>query len=343
MNRRAFVVNSVCFGACATAAAAGAQTAGRAPDLVAKAARAALALQRRDWEQGTLAQAFLELGDMEQVVLLTKAALIQRTPDGRMGVVVEGSPTDPAMGGEAYWRAAKSTGDPELEKGVNDLLDWILRRAPRAPDGTLYHVFKSPEVWSDGFHGAPPFLAATGHFDEALKQIAGFKRRLWDRDKKLLAHIVVDEHPEKGDRRFWGGGNGWAAAGLARVIAMLPDSHSAARRELADFARELIDGCIKHRRSDGLFHDVVDRPDTFVETNLGQMLAYAIFRGVHAGWLPKSYLTEARTMQAAARKKMDAHGFIQGVCSTPNFDRPGLSTEGQAFFLMMENAAGKTG
>ncbi|HKN25450.1 MAG TPA: hypothetical protein VJX72_11440, partial [Candidatus Acidoferrum sp.] len=45
---------------------------------IKKAAAAALAMERRDWEQGILAQAFLETGDDENVVLLTKAAIVQR-------------------------------------------------------------------------------------------------------------------------------------------------------------------------------------------------------------------------------------------------------------------------
>jgi hypothetical protein len=78
------------------------------------ATTAALALQRRDWEQGILAQAMLQSGQREKLIQLTKAAMVQQTPDGRMGVVVSGGPTDPAMGGAAYAQAAKWTGAPEM-------------------------------------------------------------------------------------------------------------------------------------------------------------------------------------------------------------------------------------
>ena len=96
-----------------------------------------------------------------------------------------------------------------------------------------------------------------------------------------------------------------------------------------------------HRRTDGLFHNVVDQPDTFVETNLAQMLAYAMFDGVQVGWLPQSYLGRGYELRSAARKKMDAFGFVQGVCGAPNFDREGTSTEGQAFCILMEAAGGR--
>jgi hypothetical protein len=48
-------------------------------------------------------------------------------------------------------------------------------------------------------------------------------------------------------------------------------------------------------------------------------------------------------MRLAARAKVDADGFVQGVCGAPHFDQPGVSAEGQAFFLMMEAAAAKLG
>jgi len=305
---------------------------------IQKATAAALAMQRRDWEQGILAQALLEAGDRENVILLTKAAMVQRTPDGRLGVVLSGGPTDPAMGGAAYAQAAEWTGDPQMRQAVEGLLEWIRHKAPRSADGVLYHVFDAPEMWSDGFNGAPPFLAVMGFYDEALAQIEGFRKRLWNPQKQLLAHIWDDGKRQFKDGEFWGGGNGWAAAGLACVIRSLPAERRTDRERLAAFAREIVDGCLRCQRADGLFHNVVDQPATFVETNLAQMLAYTVHQGVVGGWLPKSYRAHADKLRAAARAKMDAYGYVQGACSAPNFDRPGTSTEAQAFCILMEVA-----
>jgi rhamnogalacturonyl hydrolase YesR len=345
MKRREFLKGTGHAGLAAVGLASGAAATGSEDlkPLVRKVREAALALQRKDWEHGTLAQAFLELEDWDRVVLLTKAAVILRESDGRLAVVGSGSPTDPAMGGEAYWRAAERTKDPELASAANGLLDWILRGAPRSADGTLYHLFRRTEMWSDGFNGAPPFLAAMGHFDEALQQIRGYKRRLWDDDKKLLAHYAVEDAQGNITLRqpveYWGGGMGWAAAGLARTLRLLPESKQEYRAELAAFLKDVVDGCLKCERPDGLFHNNVDRPESFVETNLSQMLAYAIYVSVEGGWLDRGYLARAERMRRAARAKVDAYGFVQGACGAPHFNQPGVSTEAQAFFLMMEAAA----
>jgi len=308
---------------------------------IKRATDAAMAMQRRDWEQGILAQAMLEAGEREHLIQLTKAAMMLRTPDGRMGVVASGSPTDPTMGGPAYAKAAEWTGDPAMRKAVEAMLEWIQQKAPRNAQGILYHTFHAPEMWSDGLNGAPPFLAAMGHYDEALKQIEGYRERLWNPERKLLAHIWDDGKHQFKDPSFWGGGNGWAAAGLARVIRSLPADRQRDRERLAEFLREIVDGCLAHQREDGLFHDVVDRSDTFVETNLAQMLAYAVYTGVADGWLSGEYRAKADRMRAAARAKMDDLGFVQGACGAPGFDRPGTSTEAQAFCILMERAGSR--
>jgi len=245
------------------------------------------------------------------------------------------------MGGEAYWRAAQITGDSEIRDAVLGMLEWILHKAPRAPDGTLYHIFEGPQVWSDGYFSAPCFLAAMGHYDEALLQIDGYRKRLWDPDKRVLAHIWDDGEKAENRKEFWGGGNGWAAAGLARVIRVLPDDRREDRRRLVAFAVDLIDGCLAHQRPDGLFHDVVDRPETFLETNVAQMLAFAIYTGLLGGWLPQRFRAAADRMRSAARAQMDRFGYVQHVCGAPNFDRAGTSTEAQAFAIMMEAAGRK--
>jgi rhamnogalacturonyl hydrolase YesR len=333
MNRRQFALSSLSL---AASAAPGALTS--TDPIVAKVAKVTLAMQRYSWEQGVVAQAFLEAGDDEMVVSMARAALIYRTADGRIAAM-GGGITDPAMGGEAYWRAGQLTGDPLLKEAAQGLVDFLLKRVPHAPDGTFYHLEKGTEIWSDSFYTAPPYLAVTGHFDEAIAQIDGFRTRLWDPNKKLLSHRYDESTKQFKRKDFWGVGNGWAAAGITRVIRALPSGRRDDRNRLAAFVKDILDGCLAYQRPDGLFHDVVDKPTSFVETNLGQMLAYSIYNGVVGGWLPASYVQAADRMRAAARAKVDRYGLVQGVCGAPRFDSAGIAPEGQAFFIMMEVAA----
>jgi rhamnogalacturonyl hydrolase YesR len=306
-----------------------------------KVLQAMLAMQRRAWEQGVAAQALLESGETDLVVLLAKDAVVNQRKDGRLGLNEGQAPvTDPACNGEPVLFAARVTGDPALQAAADRMLEFLLHRAPRTREGILYHNFIENMIWVDSFYMAPPFLAVAGHPQEAVKQVLGYRNILLDPEKKLYSHIWDEDRQAFERRLFWGVGNGWAAAGMARVIRALPDSMPAEKAQLAGFVREVLDGCLKFQRADGLFHNILDDESTFVETNAAQMLAYAIYRGTQAGWLDASYRAHAERMRAAAHSKVDEYGLVQGVCGAPNFDRPGTATEGQAFFLLMEAAAG---
>jgi len=307
---------------------------------VEKVKMSMLAMQREAWEQGVAMQALLEWGDRDMVVRLAHGAMLRQYPDGRLGQVSDNhGVTDPAANGEGVLFAAKATGDGRFKDGADKMLHYLLETGPRTADGTLHHIDHKPQVWIDSMYMAPPFLAVAGAAAEAVKQIEGLRRILWNRKAGLFSHIWDDGQKAFERQAFWGVGNGWAAAGMARVIKALPEGMKAERKRLAGYVREVLDGCLKHRRPDGLFHDVIDDPKTFVETNLSQMLAYAIFRGVQSGWLAKTYLREAEVMRRAAWGKVDDLGYIRDVCGSPTFEKPGIATEGQAFFILMEAAA----
>lgn len=303
--------------------------------------RAMLSMQRASWEQGLAAQACLEAGEGDLAILLAREAVLRQGADGRLAQLgPDPGVTDAGAAGEAVVFAALATGERALAEGAERMLGFFLRRAPRTTDGVLLHQFPAPdgELWSDSFYMAPPFLALAGEPGEAVRQVRGLWRRLWLPERRLLAHRWNESRGRFVREAPWGVGNGWAAAGMARTLAHLPAGLRAEREELAASVRQVLEGCLAHQRADGLFHDVLDDPSTFVETNLAQMLAWTIYRGVAAGWLAPALRDRAEAMRAAVLEKVDASGLVQGVCGSPAFDRPGTAAEGQAFFLLMEAA-----
>ncbi len=304
-----------------------------------KVRQAMLCMQRDAWEQGVAAQALLEAGERDLVVLLAREAALRQDESGRLAIIsCWAGVTDPAANGQAVLWAAAEGKDAGLQAAADRMLAYLMHKAPRAADGTLFHVSDKPQVWVDSLFMAPPFLARAGRHEEAVKQVEGMRRRLWLPGKKMFA-AVWDEGRNAFERQeCWGVGNGWAAAGITRVAQFLPAPMAAEKTRLRAYVREVLDGCLRFIRADGLFHNVVDDPGSFVETNLAQMLAYAIYRGAADGWLPGAYLQKAALMRRAAWKQVDAHGLVQGVCGSPEFSAPGTATEGQAFFLLMEAA-----
>jgi unsaturated rhamnogalacturonyl hydrolase len=314
-------------------------TARTADERMRKVRDALLCMQREAWEQGLAAQAMMESGEEELAVLLAHDAVVRQAPDGRLAAIGEcRTVTDPAAAGEAVLFAAARTGDPAFRSAAERMAQWLLTTPHRTADGVLHHFIDAPYVWVDSLYMAPPFLAAAGHHAEAVRQVEGMRKILWDPQARLYHHMWDDGEKRFTRAAFWGSGNGWAAAGLARVIGHLPAAMEADRERLGGFLRELVDGCVARMRPDGLFHDVMDDPGTFVETNASQMIACAIYRGVALECLEESALVHADRMRDAAHRMVDERGLVRGVCGSPGFDRPGTSTEGQAFFLLMEAA-----
>ncbi len=316
----------------------------RTNDTIHQVKQATLAMQRYSWEQGVVAQAFLEAGDRDTTILLALEGAHRQTEDGRCAQIGEQrASTDPCAVGEALSYAYKETGDEYFKRALDALLQWSLNAAPRNAEGTIYHLDNQPQFWVDSFYMLPPFLASAGYFDEALRQIDGYWKALYRPQKSLLAHIWDDGAQSFIREDAWGVGNGWAIAGMARVIDLLPENYSQRRSDLIRRAKTIIDAMLKLQRSDSLFHDVLDNPESFVDTNAGQMLAYTIFKGVHDGWLASTYIPAAEAIYQAASAKVNGYGIVQDVCGSPNFNAPGSAPEGQAFYILMDAMRARAG
>ncbi len=306
---------------------------------IQKVLRAMLAMQRRAWEQGVAAQALLELGETDLVILFAKDAVVNQLKDGRLGLNEgKSAVTDPASNGEPLLFAARVTGDAKLKQAADRMLEFLLYKSPKTRDGIIFHNEIENMIWVDSFYMGPPFLAVAGHPEEAVKQIVGYRRIMRDPEKGLYYHIWDEDLQVFTRKLFWGVGNGWAAAGMARVIRALPDTMQREKEMIAGYVRELLDAGFRYQRTDALFHDILDDPTSFVETNMAQMLSYTIYRGVKAGWLDRAYLPQADRIREAVYGKVDEFGLVQGVCGAPHFNSSGTATEGQAFFLLMEAA-----
>ncbi|KZT21773.1 glycoside hydrolase family 105 protein [Neolentinus lepideus HHB14362 ss-1] len=221
---------------------------------------------------------------------------------------------------------------------------------PKTSDGTWSHLTGRVELWVDALYMGPPGLAAAGmllhqesYIREAIRQINSYVAILWDKDQHLFSHIYDPIKDEFVRKAFWGVGNGWAISGMTRVLDFIPPDWEAERLSLLSIITSTITAMLTHIRPDHLFHDVLDDPSSFVETNTAQQLAYTILRLHRKSLLDatvpevkEKWMIDALKMREAAWMRVDRWGLVQGVCGSPSFDHPGTAAEGQAFFLLME-------
>lgn len=308
---------------------------------------AMLSLQRRPWEQGIALFSLLISRQKTNLIRLAHEAVYNQHPDGRLAIVGgafdrEMTAADPVLAGVGVLAAYEETKNEKYKRAANKLYHFVKNVAPRTDKGVIYHFMNgnafSGQLWVDSVFMTPLFLAKYGDWEDAMRQVEGHRERLFDQEKGLWRHKWSETEGKFVREEFWGTGNGWVASSLVTLLEMVPKGKEKDGEKLKRWLEETVRGCLRYIREDGLFHDVLDKPDTFVETNLAQMLAFTVYKALSGGHLGTEYTSKAEAMYEAASAMVDEFGFVQGVCGAPHFDRPGTSTEGQAFVIMMEEA-----
>ncbi|KFZ02936.1 hypothetical protein V502_11370 [Pseudogymnoascus sp. VKM F-4520 (FW-2644)] len=183
---------------------------------------------------------------------------------------------------------------PQYRVAADRQLEFLVQNVPRWPNGAISHRLKYAELWADFIYMGPPFLAYmavtnndTHLMGEAIEQVrlyrdvlaAGTTQTSCD---KLWMHIVG---PKNADHGFWSTSNGWAATGMARVIATIqrwePANRlfAAERSMLVGYVKEILDAamCID-AGNDGLLRNYIDDTTWFREGAGTAALAAAAFR-----------------------------------------------------------------
>jgi len=310
-------------------------------EIVRKAKNALMSIQRRSWEQCEAMQAMLELRDYDMLLTLAREVSYIRLDDGRTTLTTEwekNTVTDPCACGEALMAASRLTDDRLIRETYEGLLDYTLHKAERNADGILYHVKDAPQFWVDSIYMMPPFLAAAGYYEEAVKQINGYWDALYDPEIKMLNWIWNDREKTFVRKHHRSICTGYAAVGLVKVAVRLPASMTKEKTEMMEKAAIIIDSILKFIDSGGICHDTLDNPKSIIGINAVSMVSYAIYRALAAGYLNKDYEKTADHLRESLHNKIDPYGFLYGVCGVPNNDRAGISSNGQSFFLLMEAA-----
>ena len=113
---------------------------------------------------------------------------------------------------------------------------------------------------------------------------------------------------------FWGRGDGWFAAGMAEMLRTLPADHPLRPRILAGY-RKMMAALLKYQHPDGMWGELIDRPDAWAESSSSAMFSFALITGVKNGWLDAaSYGPAARRSWIAVVGYIDQNNDITSVC-----------------------------
>lgn len=112
----------------------------------------------------------------------------------------------------------------------------------------------------------------------------------------------------------WARGNGWVAAGLAEILSELPRDHPD-HAVIAAGYRRMMSALLITQAGDGMWRQLIDRPDAWKETSGTAMFGFAMAVGVRCGLLSgRAYGRAARKAWGALATYVEADGRLSNVC-----------------------------
>lgn len=214
------------------------------------------------------------------------------------------------------------------EKGYLDKAWFLIEKAAeysshgqfRLDDNTLCRPEPTQwTIWADDLFMYLPFILKysdlTGNKslkEDAVLQAKMFYKYLFDKEKDLYYHgwnSVTGKHIGAN----WSRANGWVAWAMSGLLQNIPEN-SQQYRELKKIHKEHLDGLLKYQDKSGLWHQVLDHPETYLETSGTALFIIALARGVKEGWLGEKYKLAAIKAWRGLQSQIDADGTVHGIC-----------------------------
>jgi unsaturated rhamnogalacturonyl hydrolase len=203
------------------------------------------------------------------------------------------------------------TGREKYKKAADQLRDQ-LKQHPRTSEGGFWHKKVYPyQMWLDGLYMGEPFYAEYAMlfhedtaFNDIAKQFILMEKHSRDEKTGLLYHGWDESKQQKwADKttgrspNFWARSLGWYGMALVDALDFFPIDHPQ-RKELISILNRFTKAVTAFQDTkSGLWYDVPNmqsNPKNYKEASASCMLVYTLAKGVRKGYLPSSYLQNAK-------------------------------------------------
>ena len=184
--------------------------------------------------------------------------------------------------------------------------------------------------WSDALFMAPPTWIALAKATADERYLVHADREFWattdylyDRSEHLYYRDsrFISQRDARGRKIFWGRGNGWVFAGLARILADLPADHPSRPRYESLF-KQMADRIVGLQGATGCWPVSLLEPQQTPETSGTGFFVYGLAWGIHHGLLPqKRYrrsVDRGWRALAAAVQPDGKLGWVQRIGAGPD-------------------------
>jgi rhamnogalacturonyl hydrolase YesR len=229
--------------------------------------------------------------------------------------------------GAAFVKARRAGVGPDLKILIDRFADFVSHGEYRLDDGTLarHRPFRSC-LWLDDMYMSIPILSQMGaltgdqrYYDDAAKQVIQISARLFNPATGLYTHGCDMDVPDAQPSYCWGRANGWAIMAMCETLDVLPENHPQ-RAAILKLLRAHAKALASLQSGQGLWHQMLDRPDTVLETSCSAMFTYAIAHAVDRGWLNEEiYGPVAIAGWNGLTTRIDSQGHVTGICVATSY------------------------
>jgi rhamnogalacturonyl hydrolase YesR len=197
----------------------------------------------------------------------------------------------------------------------------IFLQQNRLEDRTLVRSFPHKwTLWADDLYMSISFLSRFGEmsnnnnsFDDAAQQVINFHKYLFDMESGLMHHCWYSDVKHPGVA-FWGRANGWAMLAQVDLLDRLPKNHPQRDTLIVLLQRHIL-GIARYQSGEGLWHQLLDKVDSYLETSCSAMFTYTIARAVNKGYIDSRYTSIAQRGWEGILTRILPDGKIEGVCA----------------------------
>jgi rhamnogalacturonyl hydrolase YesR len=221
----------------------------------------------------------------------------------------------------AMIKTLRAGGKASLRPLIDSYMDYVSNKEFRLPDGTLARNRPQKNtIWLDDLYMSVPALAQMGkltgdkkYYDDAVKQILQFSKRMFNKEKGLYMHGWVQEmevHPEF----RWGRANGWALMAMVELLDVLPENHEGWKPVLEQLQAH-VKGLAQYQSGKGFWHQLLDRNDSYLETSATAIYTYCLARAINKGWIDKlAYSPMCLLGWNAVSTQVNKVGQVENTC-----------------------------
>lgn len=203
---------------------------------------------------------------------------------------------------------------------INETTDHLRYAEPRLADGTIARIWPHVNtVWADDAFMAISFLARMGkmtgdmrYIDDAANQIIQYNKYLWCPEKQLFYHCYHTDTKEHGVAH-WSRANGWIFMATADLLTVMPEGHPL-RAEILELFHRQCSGVARYQGKNGLWHQLLDKEDSYEEITGTAMFVFGIARGVKQGWLHPDFIYVAEQGLKGMMTKISDAGDVTAIC-----------------------------